>query len=246
MKFVYGVIIVFMILILYGQSRPKESYKESIFDNVFVINLENRPDRWNTTQERLKSIGINNAKKWVATQGDPSLTEAEMSKNEYACYMSHRRLWEHIYKSKIPYAIIFEDDIVFEKSITKQSITDEFNYTLKNDKNFDVIFLGYCFGSDIFKEPLTKKGQGLCLHAYLVSRNGVEKLLKMKLDKPVDKDVYKWCKNNRCYLSRDTDNQDYYGNGIIYQDRNVEGDIRSNFMNNLQKMMYQVFKKKNT
>ena len=142
MKFVYGVIIVFMILILYGQSLPKESYKDSIFDNVFVINLENRPDRWNTTQERLKSIGINNAKKWVATQGDPqlkmraSLSEEQMSKNEYACYMSHRRLWEHIYKSKIPYAIIFEDDIVFEKSITKQSITDEFNYTLKTFKGY--------------------------------------------------------------------------------------------------------------
>ena len=205
-----------------------------IFDNVYVVNLERSQGRWNQTVDRLKKININNVKKWVATDAtkiddEYKQNKITITKGEYACYMSHKRLWKHIYDLNIPYALILEDDIILDPSTTKQTILNDINFTIEQNKDFDILFLGYCDGP-IFKTPLTQTGRVFCMHAYLVSRKGIEKILSVNhtFSKPVDHFFYYW--NGICYVSHDTktsDDKNIFGNGIFFQDRSISRDIKS-------------------
>ena len=99
---------------------------EDIFNNVWVINLKRRPDRLNNTVNRLKKIGIIpkvynaiDSKQEEVIHSYNNIKGSKISISEYACYLSHKTLWMYIYSLNIPYAIIFEDDIVFEDNIGK-------------------------------------------------------------------------------------------------------------------------------
>ena len=117
---------------------------ENIFNNVWVINLERRPDRLRTSIDRLKKIGIipkiHNAldsKSEHVIDCYKNEPGSKITIEEYACYLSHKTLWIYIYSLEIPYAIIFEDDIIFDENIIKQDIIDR----IKDSKGFNILFL---------------------------------------------------------------------------------------------------------
>jgi hypothetical protein len=203
----------------------------NIFNNTWIINLERKPERLNKVSERLKNIGIK-SKVWKAVDG-----KSEEFKKEYdqisfpkrsiyecACYMSHINLWKHIYSLNIPYAIIFEDDIIFSKYVNKNTILKQ----IKNSTGFNILFLGYCHSTNSnIKCCDTETGSALCLHAYVISRAGIEKLLKNKINflLPIDSMVRNFCNNELCFLSYDIKDKYNYGGGIIKQDLNIDSDI---------------------
>ncbi len=212
-------------------------YKEEIiFENTWVINLERCKDRWKKTKNRLHAIGIE-PKKWAASDKYSKEIKEEykklkglkigMSIGVFACYVSHKKLWEYLYKIEVPYAIIFEDDIVFGDNIKQKDIIN----IIKNSIGFNIIFLGYtCPNRPLFSDQYVVEGGGTCLHAYVVSRKGLENLLKLKHDFsfPIDKLTKDFSENNLCYLSKNI-NSEHYGYGIIYQDINIESDLRFRF-----------------
>lgn len=196
---------------------------EDIFNNVWIINLERRPDRLKTTIDRLKNIGIipkiHNAidakSKYIVDLYDSEKGE-KRTIEEFACYLSHKTLWSYLYSLEIPYAIIFEDDIILEDDITKEDIIDR----VKESKGFNILFLGHCFSSTKkFKIPNTVVGTGLCLNAYVITKEAIEKLLDKKDDYsiPIDHETEILCKNELCYLSN-TLSDNNYGDGIIKQE----------------------------
>lgn len=200
----------------------KEIFKD-IFDNVWVINLKRRPDRLETTLSRLKNIDITpkvhealDAKSTYIIELYNNVKNPNITIAEFACYLSHKTLWTYIYSLNIPYALIFEDDIIMDKSVTKQDIIKR----MDESKGFNILFLGHCYSNiGIFKEPVTLVGTGLCLNAYVISRLAIENLLKIEDDytHPIDKITEKFCKNELCYLSNTTNFNDY-GGGIIKQE----------------------------
>ena len=141
--------------------------------------------------------------------------------------LSHIKLWKFLYDKKTDFAIIFEDDIIFN-NITKQQILDQI---MKSD-GFDIVFLGYCYPNKYVKCCEPHIGSALCTHAYAVSRKGLEKLVKLDINYffPIDKQLKKFCKDtdNLCFLSYDVEDIYNYGNGLIKQDLNIESLIENN------------------
>jgi GR25 family glycosyltransferase involved in LPS biosynthesis len=107
--------------------------------------------------------------------------------------MAHIKVWKLFLESKAKYAIIFEDDVVFEDNFKK-----ELDIGIKNTpKDFDMLYLG-CFGCQnnfnlytlLFSSTglinknaryvnkyVNKPGITLATHAYVISRIGAKKLL---------------------------------------------------------------------
>ena len=196
---------------------------EDVFNNVWIINLERRPDRLKTSIDRLKNIGIIpkiynalDGKSNYMTELYDNQKERKRTIEEFACYLSHKTLWMYLYSLEIPYAIIFEDDIILEDNINKEDIIDR----IKDSKGFNILFLGHCFSNtEKFKTPLTVIGTGLCLNAYIITKEAIKKLLDKKdnYSVPIDHEIEIFCKNELCYLSN-TLSDNNYGEGIIKQE----------------------------
>ena len=147
----------------------------------------------------------------------------KISQSELACFMSHIKLWEYLYKKNVKIAIIFEDDIIFSKDLRKQDIID----TIENSKGFNIIWLGHC--NDLSPIKVTQPGTSLCLHAYVVSSFALEKLVNFnsKIEK-VDYLVRTFCKKNLCFKVGHKPNKDVdtFGYGIIHQDNMYISNIQ--------------------
>ena len=115
-------------------------------------------------------------------------------KSAIGCAMSHIKTWKEFLKTDADYAIIFEDDVVFEKNFK-----NELNDIIKiAPKEYDILYLG-CFGcnnqiniftylssivglinlnSKKLNKFINKPVVAYATHSYIVSRNGANKLLK--------------------------------------------------------------------
>lgn len=216
------------------QCKDLNSYNiDNVFNNVWVVNLDRRNDRWNRSRERLQEKGII-AKRWSATdaQSDEFLKKyneistKKLSKGEVACYMSHQKLWMNIYNSGEPVALIFEDDLIFAPQVGKQDIIN----AIHESNGYDIIYLGHCYSSlNKFQSPFVKTGTAQCLHAYVITRNAIHKLLSQSdnFGLPIDKVTEKLCTKNLCFISHHVTNEDAYGYGIVHQDNELGSDIRN-------------------
>lgn len=165
-------------------------------NSAFVINLDNRTDRWEKIQESFKDTNIKLIR-WSAVNGK-NLTDDEISRvstffcNNFCsngmigCYLSHYKLWNYIVENNLDNVLIFEDDA---------KPTEKFNKNIFNQipADYDIVYLG-CFGScdkigdtiigffsgkynkpynDILHIPVAPLGT----HAYILSNKGARKLI---------------------------------------------------------------------
>lgn len=210
---------------------------KGILDNIWVINLDKRPERWESTLSRLKKFGFY-PNRWSATDKDDPIVFNEYNKlgpkitrAEYACYQSHLKLWKFLYDSGVPYAIIFEDDISIPPSVTLKDVVN----TIDDSKGFDILLLGHCYAPSLNREPTStsRVGSAVCLHAYAISRSGLSKLINKEHDYQYAIDEFlhqKFCPDNLCYYAKDRA-QDHRGGkiwaeGLFAQDDNFPTDIQ--------------------
>lgn len=219
----------------------KNNIDETIFDNVYIINLERKDDRLKKSIERLNKIGIN-AKRFNAIDANSDYiikyyneipSNKKRTIGEFACYLSHKYLWEYLYSINIPYAIIFEDDIIFNDNLNKKQILEMIN----KSKGFNILLLGHCYATLFpFDDSIVKVGTGLCTNAYIISREAIEKLLKIKdnFKLPIDNITRDFCNSNLCYLSYTPykNNNNEFGQGIIKQDFELGSSIPKQFFLN--------------
>ena len=104
------------------------------------------------------------------------------------CYTSHLTCMKKGLEAKVPWLLVFEDDITFEKK-TKPEVWKEVTQFMKTNKEWDIILLGHCTG-DYRKEtetcPLLKnvpnykyisKAKCLCTHAILYSKKFMQRMV---------------------------------------------------------------------
>lgn len=205
------------------------------FEHTYVINLERYKIRWEKTKRNLKKIGIV-PKKWVATCKKTNEVKNiynlgfkfGMNLGTIACYLSHKKLWEYLYDINVPYALIFEDDIIIGENITTTDISN----IIINSIGFNIIFLGYTNPNrNLEFDHCSKEGGGSCLHAYVVSRNGLKNLLNINYDfsQPIDKITYNFSNDFLCYLAKNTNNNGNFGSGVIFQDITIVSGLRFRF-----------------
>ena len=216
---------------------------DDLFKHVYIINLDKRTDRWESTIDKLDKIGIKNGQKWTAIDADNDAVKEiyseifgksspeHLTRRELACYLSHYSLWAYLKQKEVDYALILEDDI----SMPGVTGEEDFQRVLDESLGFNILFFGHCLtlGKDLkrrFYDHLTEKGAGLCLHAYAVSKLGIENLIEYAnsadVQRQADIVTRNFCTKKLCYLSHsyeESDQKQYFSEGIVVQDREKLG-----------------------
>lgn len=162
---------------------------EAIKENgtCFIINMDRNAERYEQSVGRIKRAGFMNVERFAAVDAtrsedlkrewarhsnckfgrDPSFI---VNKGEQGCNLSHMNCWLHIIEKRLPYAVIFEDDVLFHKdwlAIAK-------SYFDATPKDFDILFMGSQIqggsGDMIVSVPV------YCTHAYIITLEGARKL----------------------------------------------------------------------
>lgn len=160
---------------------------------IYVINLDQRKDRLasmqsqftaqNLTFTRISAInGLGNEN--IGFSGDTS----ELSKPEYACYLSHLKAYKALIDSNESHALIVEDDMVLSRNIadilSKPKFFDQANTIVRLETPFQCIqnmpvLLGRFSRSKTHYCKLRRLySMTECLGAYVISRNLAERVLR--------------------------------------------------------------------
>jgi GR25 family glycosyltransferase involved in LPS biosynthesis len=106
---------------------------------VFVINLENRRDRWEHVEKELRRLQLSAAR--IDAVSVPSNTEYFTKPNVAACWESHKKALRTFLDSGDSFALILEDDFKFNSQYWDRNITELL------DKKIDFLQIGFLYTS---------------------------------------------------------------------------------------------------
>ena len=105
-----------------------------------------------------------------------------------ACQLGHQRMIKLFLASDAKYGLFFEDDVITTHDVSaenlKQEMTDRFAELSTADPAWDMLYLGRCY--DDCRKPqkivgpsklLVEAKRPLCLHAYVLTKSGAQKVL---------------------------------------------------------------------
>jgi GR25 family glycosyltransferase involved in LPS biosynthesis len=210
-------------------------WKDLLKSKCFILNLDNETERLEICGKRIAKAGFSNIERYRAIDGkhddiqkewekfgNPKFHEwdKEFHKNKckQACALGHYGIWKKIIDEKMEYAVVFEDDVQFHKYWDILA-PEYWNIT---NKDFDVVFMGNQIIDQQNRQHVISLPV-LCLHAYIVTLKGAEKL-------------YEYCINNQsgtytvdCMLLTFMKNRPnnfiwYAWNGMMFPDPNGHKD----------------------
>lgn len=174
-----------------------DAVSASEFGEIFVISLDQKPERWKNAAKILGNLNMQANKfhavdeSYIKELGDKEVLINQEILSRYThslgsygllgCSISHMSLWAHLLDSKLPYLIIFEDDIM--TYIDKKKIKEKLQTVLaKLPKNWDILYLGKCLDQCSNYEELYpgvyRTYKPYCFHSYIISNQGAKKLLE--------------------------------------------------------------------
>jgi len=186
------------LFIKYVEERPERT--KLGLDNVYLINLERRDDRYSRMKFNLDLIGVDfqlvpavDGRKinenYLRTKNIKMLPEFSepyhgrpLTFGEIGCFMSHYNIWQDIVASEHETVLVFEDDIRFEPYFVQK-----FEYLLTELKTipdkWDLVFLGRKILHNS-EEPwlesssqLVKVDYTYWTLSYILTKAGAQKLL---------------------------------------------------------------------
>jgi GR25 family glycosyltransferase involved in LPS biosynthesis len=184
---------------------------------LYLINLEDRKDRFDVTNNLLNRYEFKNVIRYQAIIGknipkqelvkiiDPSAMKSildnyrtkhyELSYGAVGCYLSHINIWKKLEIDNLDYVIIFEDDALPNFSfIDLQEIIK--NY-VPND--WDVFLFGGIYNKCKYINNYVKKIFSFYeTHAYIINKKGASKLLSkaFPIKKQIDSFISDMTRNN--------------------------------------------------
>jgi glycosyl transferase family 25 len=179
---------------------------------IFLINLDRRPDRLASMRAQLSSHKLSFVRV-AAVDGaayPAAVPEQRISNGQIACHRSHRVCWKQLAESGEPYALILEDDLV---------LSERFGKFLREPDYFpadaDIIRLEPTrFAARLGKRRFATPS-GIALHrlfssefftgAYIISAETAKKLLNNDLSNEIPIDILlftlpAWAENSRRYF----------------------------------------------
>ncbi len=174
-----------------------------IIDNIYIISLDSDPEFIKSCRHRLKQLnipinsGVTNNIRIGANQGDNILKvlkglkkypnwnlktsetkfwNRDITAGEVGCVTSHMNMWAEFSKSKNNIGLFLEQDFQSEFESTNWGVFNE----IKN-YDWDIILLGrHSLGEDseVNLNYFIKPGYSYQAHAYLLSKKGVDKLIR--------------------------------------------------------------------
>lgn len=159
-------------------------------DKVYIINLDERRDRYDTLVKEFERVGITNYVRFPAVR--PSLDDYDTTRNKYAsqdpnyirgslgCKSSHLAILKHARNNGYKYILIFEDDVEFTASRV-DTLTHALNVLVPTD-DFTLLYLS----ANLYRAKLTRVGgapgiskisNALCAHSYVVNCRDLDYLI---------------------------------------------------------------------
>lgn len=168
--------------------------------NLFVINLDRRPDRLSHIRNTLAGHkwskipaydgkgktygdfvrdGFTPDMEWI----DP-LLKRSLTPTEIACFISHYKCWRHLADSNNEGIIILEDDVTLERPLDTEKISQLL-------KLFDIVYLGYREMDEAreLNKELVVPSYPYLASSYAITREAARKLLSTTITNnviPVD------------------------------------------------------------
>lgn len=179
------IILLFILLIIFFVLLPtKKSYPY----DIYVISMPKSKDRrkyiLNTLRYRFKFFDafdgktLSNDIKDKLSQKDKN-GKYKASDGQIGCLLSHFTLWKQLQNNDKP-VLILEDDVIIKDDINK----------FKPPKDFDILYFGSCYEMPTKKviDNIYKSENPICMHGYLISKQGREKMIKFFENNKIDKD----------------------------------------------------------
>lgn len=151
-----------------------------LFDKIYCINLDSRPDRWEKVGSEFSRICIDD----LVTRVSGVIFNEFEDKRRNACvgnHFSHAKCFFHAEGNSFDSILIFEDDVEFfyNKNLTWNYLTK----TLEQlPTNWDMLYLGINLDrwqATQVSENLARLSGGFSTHAYAVRRNLFEFLYQI-------------------------------------------------------------------
>ncbi|MDP1608680.1 MAG: glycosyltransferase family 25 protein [Chlamydiales bacterium] len=162
-------------------SNNKIDYKY-ILDHPVIINLKRHIHRFEITKQFMEKASFTNIERYEAIDGftmDDSFFESlgvfTGGKGQKGCAASHLLVWEDFLKnSEKEFLFIAEDDMLPHSDFHKLFPM----YWQWTPMDFDIVLVGNQMKTKpskfwIVKEPAS------CMHAYIISKKGAEKILRL-------------------------------------------------------------------
>ncbi len=168
---------------------PSDNFLNEYFGkyNIWVINLDRRPERLQEAKKHLGSIGVTNFTRLRAVDGkDIGSHPYPITSGEIGCLLSHRAIWQQIVANRVPWTLIFEDDLVIADDVSQKTFGDVMKEATYGKRNPQIVYFGYCPSNSrdipsIFNsaEVSIKMGKAFCTHAYCITWRGARHMLKI-------------------------------------------------------------------
>lgn len=180
-----------------AMTESPSSFQDILQGPVFVLNMARSTDRWERIQPRLTAAGFSPASIQRFLAVDASQPDAlaaawlslfptqrpvwnlakdpEFAKypGKQGCFLSHVKLWKHMIDHAIPYATVFEDDILFHPEWNTLAPV----YFSQTPASWELIYLGCQMD---FKSPYhIDKGPVYCTHAMVLTLHAARSLYAM-------------------------------------------------------------------
>jgi len=141
----------------------------NFFDAIYCINLKKEIERRKKVQFIFDHYGIS------VTFFEGILDE---NKNK-GCLYSHKNIYNLALSKGYNNILIFEDDIIPTKEISRQNLEYYTNFIRKN-RNCDIFYLGAIPDCLNYSQKKVQKKiykiRGICTHAYALNKNALQKL----------------------------------------------------------------------
>ena len=146
---------------------------------VYIINLDSRPDRWDSMRAQCLKCGIN-----------PIRTSAIKAKpGWHGCGLSHKKIAEIAKEKKHEWYLVLEDDAEFSQN-DWQRFRSLLPYLWTNQNDWDIFNGGF---GEIHnfnltnKDPIIYTGNMTSSHFYLINKRGMDKILAWTINElPID------------------------------------------------------------
>ena len=166
------------------------------------INLERDKDKSELMEKKLDKLNFCNYRRFNAIVGsevynkllkEDKIYKLDETRGIYVnnfmvgCWQSHLHIWQEMIDKNIPIQLIMEDDCNFHEKFNEKfyKVLD-----MIKDKDFDILYIGYCGDSPIFDKELCLLTNGCprAAHSYILTLSGAKKLVEKmsRLNWPID------------------------------------------------------------
>lgn len=151
-------------------------------DQIYCINLLDRDDRYQSSQEEFHRVGLCRYVTYYRTVKPSGIDVPKgMSQGTYGCWLSHIAVNTKAANSGAPYALIFEDDVKFLSFTSKdiQQMIHSLSTRKMRRSNWDFFHLGYiALRAHYFEGHHLFRIKSLMAEAYISSEHGRSLLLR--------------------------------------------------------------------